>query len=288
MMTDEEILKCFELALKLKKEIRLINAYKGLPISFPGQVLSVTGSNVLVKVDRSQIVCMYRDHDTFIQGETFKETVKAYLAQIDLSKLEVIISYFEVPDTSFNDRSNIRVEPGSPIAGNIKTRETRIPFRGQLADISENGMGIFIEERSYHPNVYRTGAEIVIEISLPSVNKVGTRTVVNYGTAVKREQFDAQASRLNMFPELTQAGTSLTSATYSVDHSGGLELRGTVMRVNREQEMRRYRIGVRLAANEMTRIVINAFVTARQNEIITEIRAEYNSLLASQLQQKPK
>ena len=217
MMTDQEIIQAFQQALSKKKEIRLINAYKGLPISFPGIVLSTTADSALVKVDRSQIVCMYRDHDTFVQGETFKETVRAHLAQIDLVKLEVILSYFEIPDSSFNDRSNIRVEPNSPISGNIKTHEARIPFRGQLADISESGMGVFIEERHFHPNIYYPGAEITVELNLPTTGKVGTRTVVQYGNLVKEEQFDAHSSRLNMFTELTKQGTSLSSTTFSMD-----------------------------------------------------------------------
>jgi hypothetical protein len=189
---------------------------------------------------------MYRDHDTFIQGETFKETIKAYVTQIDLVKLEVILSYFEIPDSSFNDRANIRVEPNNPISGNIKTKEARIPFRGQLADISENGMGIFIEERLFYPNIYRSGAEIVVEVNLPSSGKIGTRTVVQYGGMIREEQFDGQASRLNMFPELSKQGTSLSSTTFSLDHTGGLELHGTVVRTHREQSLRRYRIGIRL------------------------------------------
>jgi hypothetical protein len=287
MMTEEEILKAFQQAFTQKKEIRLINTYKGLPISFPGSILSVTGDSVLVKVDRTQIVCMYRDHDAFVQGETFKETIKAHLTQIDLVKLEVILSYFEIPDSSYNDRSNIRVEPDSPISGNIKTRDARIPFRGQLADISENGMGIYIEERLYHPSIYHAGAEIVVEINLPSSGKFGTRTVVKYGGMVKDDQPDAQASRLNMFPELSKAGTSLSSTTFSLDRAGGLELHGTVVRAHREQALRRYRIGIRLKPNEMTRTVINLFVNSRQAEIINEIRAEYNTLLASMFQ-KPK
>jgi len=287
MITEEEILIAFQQALNQKKEIKLINTYKGLPISFPASVISVTHDSAMVKVDRSQIVCMYHDHDTFVQGETFKETIKAYLTQIDLVKLEVILSYFEIPDSSFNDRSNIRVEPNNPISGNIKTREARIPFRGQLADISENGMGIFIEERLFHPNIYHPGAEIAVEVNLPSSGKFGTRTVIQYGSGKKDEQFDAQISRLNMFPETTKAGTSLSSTTFSLDQAGGLELHGTVVRVNREQSLRRYRIGIRLKPNEMMRTIINMFVNSRQTEIITEIRAEYNTLLANLLQ-KPR
>ena len=286
MMTDQEILQAFQQALSKKKEIRLINAYKGLPISFPGTILSITGDTVLVKVDRSQIVCMYRDHDTFVQGESFKETVKAHLTQIDLAKLEVILSYFEIPDGSFNDRSNIRVEPNSPISGNIKTRDARIPFRGQLADISENGMGIWIEERLFHPNIYFPGAEIVVEVSLPTASRIGTRTTVQYGAA-RDEQFDAQSVRLNMFSELNKQGTSLSSTTFSINNAGGLELQGAVVRVHREQQMRRYRIGIRLKPNEMTRSIINLFVNSRQAEIINEIRAEYITLLGSGMQ-KPK
>jgi hypothetical protein len=86
---------------------------------------------------------------------------------------------------------------------------------------------------------------------------------------------------------LSQQGTSLTSATYSKQQAGGLELHGTVVRAHREKELRRYRIGIRMALNETSRIVINAFVNARQAEIINEIRAEYTTLLAS-VMQKPK
>ena len=75
MLTNEEILNAFRLTHQNKKELRLVNAFKGLPISFPAIVLSVENEKVTLRVDRSQVVCIYRDHDTYIQGEYFRETV---------------------------------------------------------------------------------------------------------------------------------------------------------------------------------------------------------------------
>lgn len=282
MMTKDEILYGFKYSLSKKKEIRLINSFKGLPISFNAVILSVNGDFVTVGVDRSQIVCMYRDHETFIQGEGFRDTVKAQVVQINLNKLECVLSHFETPKNSFNDRAYIRVEPDNPINGNIKAKEARIPFRGQLADISQGGLGIYIEERLFYPNIYRPGAEITIEISLPALGKMVTRTTVRYEDKKKDERFDPQSTRINLFGELSKPATSLTSTTYNLNSSGNLELRGIVVKSQREPAYQRYRIGIKLAPNDVNYTVINQFINTRQAEIINEIRAEYNTLLAKQ------
>ena len=205
---------------------------------------------------------------------------KGYVTQLDLIKLEAVLSAYEVPQSSFNNRAQIRVEPDNPISGNIKTKDARIPFRGQLADISQGGVGIFIEERLYLPNVYHPGAEISININLPNMAKLAARTTVSYD--LNREaNFDAQGSRLNLFPESSKPSTSLTSTTYHLDPASDIELRGTVVKVVREPNFGRCRIGIRLLASDAARAVINHFITIRQNEIIAEIRAEYNTLVAN-------
>ncbi len=282
MMTNEDILKAFRLSLQNKKELKLINSYKGLPISFPASILSVSEENVTLKVDRSQIVCMYRDHDTFVQGEYFTETIRAYVSQLDLIKVEAILSYYEVPKSSFNNRSQIRVEPDNPISGNIKVKEMRIPFRGELADISQGGLGIYIEERLFLPNVYHPGAEIVVMINLPTTGRMAARTTVKYGDPTRDERFDAQQSRIDLFSGVTRPLTSVSSTSYETGQNpGGLEVRGVIVKATREQAQRRYRLGVKFAPSEATRSMISQFMTIRQSEIINEIRAEYNSLLTS-------
>ena len=285
-MTNEQILAAFKYNFNKKKEIPLINSFKGLPISFNATILAIEGNNVTVKVDRSQIVCMYRDHETYIQGEAFQGSIKGHVTQLDLFKLETILSYFEVPEVSFNDRAHIRVEPNNPISGNIKTKEARIPFRGILADISQGGLGIYIEERLFHPNIYRPGVEIIVEVSLPSLGKVGTRTTVQYEEIGKDERTDPQGSRINPFSDLLRPTTSLSSATYQLNASGNVELHGTVVKTNRDQGSGRYRVGIKLAANDINRSVIHQFVNIRQAEIINEIRAEYLTVISSL--QKPK
>ncbi|MCE1251977.1 MAG: PilZ domain-containing protein [Anaerolineae bacterium] len=280
MMTNSDILKAFHLSMQNKKELKLINSYKGLPISFPASVVTLSGDNVTLKTDRSQIVCMYRDHDTFVQGEFFPETIRAYVSQLDLVKVEAMLSYYEIPKSSFNNRSQIRVEPDNPISGNIKVKEMRIPFRGELADISQGGMGIYIEERLFLPNVYHPGAEITVMISLPTSGKMAARTTVKYSDPTRDERFDAQQSRIDMFAGVTRPLTSVSSASYQLNQDGALEVRGIIVKATRDQAQRRYRLGMKFAPNEATRTMINQFITIRQAEIINEIRTEYNALLS--------
>jgi len=284
-MTNEAILKAFRLSLQNKKELKLINTYKGLPISFPALVLSVEGEAVKLKVDRSQMVCMYHTHSTFVQGEYFQEIIKGYVTQLDLIKLEAILSYYEVPRSSFNNRSQVRVEPGDPISGDIKIKELRVPFRGILADISLGGLGIYIEERLFVPNIYRPGAEIIVMINLPVTGKTVTRTTVSYSDP-PNGSFDAQKTRIDLLSNVTRPLTSLSSATYNPDPGGVVELHGVIVKTTRETGQRRYRLGIKYTPSEVSRAMINQFITARQGEIINEIRAEYNNIIANQQKQK--
>ena len=91
MATMEEILKIFRKIASEGRRIRLLNVYKGIPISYAARITNIGDASVSVHTEKIQLVCMYREKETFIQNVRFPHLVRAGVVMVDTDKVNAMV-----------------------------------------------------------------------------------------------------------------------------------------------------------------------------------------------------
>jgi hypothetical protein len=71
MARSDKILNTFQRISNDDNKIKLINVYKGIPISYPAKEIKVDSNRVHVTTDPYQVVGLYRERETYIQSNEF-------------------------------------------------------------------------------------------------------------------------------------------------------------------------------------------------------------------------
>ena len=277
MISKEEILSLFQQINREKKEIKLINVYKGFPISYPGAVIAVGKKAIKVKTEAFQTVCLYLDKETYVQSDMFPAVIRANVANLDFNKLEATLSTFKYMVGGVGNRTQVRVEPKEPMEGLIKSKQRHTVVRGELADISLDGLAVYLEPQLFTPRLYYKGAEIIIHIKLPGVKKPPAPRVIE-------ETMPSRPEAQPRFDNLRRAPTRLPMAEYPPIYTGDTPRRGefiilgTIVNLREESLYNRMRLGIRLNAEGSSRSLISEFILQRQTEILREIRSLYSAL----------
>lgn len=163
---NREILSALENVYAGKKEVKLHNDYKGVPVSYPATIQGFNDQGIVLKVNKYQLVCLTLEKHTFIQSEQLPSIVKASLVNLDFPKTEVTLHNFAYTVDTIGKRAFIRVQPQEPIQAVLNNNVRKI--RGQLVDISENGLGVVtVEQSAYSLGLLRRGASILVNFRLP-------------------------------------------------------------------------------------------------------------------------
>jgi hypothetical protein len=277
----------FQRNIDENKRIRLLNVYKGVPISNMATITNIGISAITIKTEKFQIVSLYRERETYIQSDITATTIKAKVQQIDFPNVQATLDTFDFPKGNIGARTQVRVETEEPVQGAVMTNEMRRPFTAELADISQDGLGVFIRERFFVPTSYRIEANLSVFLPLQAFYKGKgglQRTSVSWE---KDNEFanapSNESRRLNPISGFLHEDSHIGKSQISPDFNlkvKEIELHGTVVNVRKDSERSRYRIGIRLQRGDPAKAVISQFISQRQSEIINEINAVYNLLSA--------
>jgi hypothetical protein len=279
MDINGEILAKIRQTLNRGGEIRLLNVYKGIPISYPGTILEIGPATMLVKMEKIQLACLYREKETFLQSHHFTETIKAKASELDLVRVAATLFAFEYVLERLGDRMQVRVEPNESVRGQIEIGDERIVIFGELADISQGGLAINYNLEQDIPRLFKDGTKVIVTIHLPGSFNLNERTPgippANIIDPISR--FDRANIRISNFPTNIQENLSSQVEERKV-HTPRLQIRGAIAYTNRQSENDSCRMGIRILPDDPARKVISQFITQRQNEIIREIKAISNLL----------
>jgi hypothetical protein len=162
-----EIISALEYIYSSKKEVRLHNDHKGMPVSYPATIQGFGERGIVFKVNKYQLVCLALEKQTFIQSEQLPSIVKARLIDLNFPNTQVTLQNFAYTLDSIGKRQNIRVQPPEAIQVviNVNTRK----IKGTLVDISETGLGVkTLKGNIFHQSLLRRGASILVLFRLPS------------------------------------------------------------------------------------------------------------------------
>ncbi len=255
-----------------KGSIRLMNVYKGIPISTTGTILAVDPDSITVHTEKSQVVSMYHDKQTFVQTELLNTVYRATVESLDFKNVNAVLTHFEAADDQIGKRTQVRVVPSDPIRSLVKTSEIRTINQGTLADISQNGLAIFIRSEDFSPVVYKPGVRINIFLKFP----LPTRQTAK----LQMPEIKVSPRYNNIWSPTFDRSSSETEPAEDKREKldPEVELMGTIVNIHSDNWNGRYRVGVKVAMKDPSRKVLASFISMRQSEIIREIREAYQVL----------
>ena len=130
-----------------KKVLKLINYYKGLPLSYPATISSIESGVVDLDIQQEQAFTIERNRSTFIRSPLFKHDVFAQAQYVNVKKKAATFVKFSYVEIMAERRNFIRMEPEPNHDAVIESPSGII--EGSLHDISLAGLKISADH--YHP-----------------------------------------------------------------------------------------------------------------------------------------
>ncbi|MDR3579267.1 MAG: PilZ domain-containing protein [Oryzomonas sp.] len=158
-----EILATLKNALAGKKlpAFKLINYFKGLPLTYAATLDAVEHGILDLDVQPQQAVAMAADHYTLIRCKLFPHDIAAHVQYVNVPRHAVSLSKLRFVEIMAERRSSVRLDLAHPT-------QAAFPFQGQdmhgrLSDISTGGAAINTDEYLDMP----TGNETILRFLLP-------------------------------------------------------------------------------------------------------------------------
>jgi len=130
-----------------KKALKLINYYKGLPLSYPATINSVDRGILDLDVQQEQAFTIERNRSTFIRSPLLKHDVFAQAQYVNIKKKAATFIKFSYVEIMAERRNFIRMEPEPSPDTVIDSPLGAI--KGNLYDISLSGLNIIVDQ--YYP-----------------------------------------------------------------------------------------------------------------------------------------
>ena len=278
---DNDLLVLLEEIAASQAEIHLMNVYKGVPLSFPAKIVGGSAQTLRVLTDRYQVVCMYIEKETFIQSKQLPQILGAKVVELDPAGRTADLAGFETVTSGIGSRMNLRVELEEMLEGKLKTPPVGRALKGELVDISQDGLGIYLGVENFSPREIFIGAQVSVSLTLPGVYEKGSRKPGLPTHERPAERFDRENVHFTPFGSPQKGIPAPEAGVQSRRPLQGLEvvIQGTVANTRREASPERYRVGVRISANDPSRPLIGQLIVQRQAEIIREIKNLYDLLL---------
>jgi len=190
-----EILALLE--ANLKKPLKLINYYKGIPLSYPATIASISRGVVDLDVQEMQAFTIEQARSTFIRSPLFKHDLFAQAQYVNVRKRAATFVKFSYVEIMAERRSFVRVEVDAPV--NVAITSPQGVVEGRLTDLSLSGFGVLIDYTCPLETGVETTAQFTllspetgqpIPISIPAtlVTINGDRSPYSYRFAINPEK----------------------------------------------------------------------------------------------------
>ena len=167
MTTVDELMRWFQEMAAQHSSVRLLNAYRGIPVIHPASVQSVNQGYVVVEAHPLQTACMNLEGKTFMLVDIMPFALRARVVAVEMLRNQAILAEFTRTDSSIGKRLTVRVQPKKPVEAQIYDGEFRVP--GKLADISTSGAGITeLQTHVYGTINWHKGQLVYLDVQLPN------------------------------------------------------------------------------------------------------------------------
>jgi hypothetical protein len=161
-----EIMNQLDRLAQTGQEVRLYNIYKGIPLNYTAVLVETSETAARVRVNRLQAACLEIQRATFLQHPDLKGIVECDVAAVDMVAEAAVLIAFRYANRPIGQRSLVRVQPRDPIEVEIRVR--RRSLRGNLADISVGGAGVYTNAVLFAPGIFESGTPAALVFRLPN------------------------------------------------------------------------------------------------------------------------
>jgi hypothetical protein len=140
------IIKTFLAALAVKNgsKVSLTNYYKGLPITYPANILGVERGILDLDVNPQQAVAIASDHYTLISSKLFPLPIVAHAQYVNIKKHAASLSKLGFVEVLAEKRAAVRLSLEPPVRATIQYEDQQIS--GNLQDISTQGLAVTADD----------------------------------------------------------------------------------------------------------------------------------------------
>lgn len=160
----------FMLADVADRQVKLINVYKGVPVSHDATVTRVINDRLSLKFHHDQALLLNLEGQTYILSRLFPKPIKASVMTINTNEHVAILTDFVFSDPSFRKRTSIRVDldfDSAPTVA-IQASDSNVCLFGKLNDISTHGIGVIvIAIQDIMTKTFFENAEVRLSFDLP-------------------------------------------------------------------------------------------------------------------------
>ena len=146
---------------RLRNDLRLLNYYREIPVSYDAAIAFIDDDMVEVKVHQHQAVVMHVEKMTFLKSSHFPHDVAAKVYKANIEKSVALLTRFSYAQVRAERRRFVRVQVTDPIHATF--RHHRVKIAGRLVDISIGGLSL--ESRDNHASLEESAG--VLAIALP-------------------------------------------------------------------------------------------------------------------------
>lgn len=256
MTQKVDLLQIFKQIARNKSEIKLLNIYKGLPISYDTSIDSVIGNEIHMRSNKPQLACLYYQGVSYFQGEELPFVIRSQVLSLNLAKESAVFSNFEMVKNNIGNRAQIRVEPSEPLIVSIQFNGAATESLAPIADISAGGASIYFDTYMFPSRLAQPGNGFSMSISLPDSTSSKVKKV--------SQKSGGESRKINL--------SSRAALPEKQDGKIVITTRGKVIEVIPEFYLKRYRVSVELFFKDLSRMVILQYISQRQAEIIQDLR----------------
>jgi len=143
--------------------LRLVNYYKGLPISYPATLVEMTGGVLELDVHAQQAVALESTRCTFIKCAHFEHPLLAEVQNVDVRRMMASLYRFRFVEIMAEQRVSLRLELEPPSDAEILGEGGGVA--GKVLDISLGGFSI----RPSQICQLDKGAEVPLRVMVPNL-----------------------------------------------------------------------------------------------------------------------
>ncbi len=282
---EEDIITLFDDISRRNGTIKLLNIYKGLPISYEATIVSVSPPVVTVHCNKYQFACLLLEKGCYIQGDDITGTIRGQLYAIHPEKEQAELTNLIYVNGGIGMRSQVRVESDNPVWALVRGANMASPVMAILCDISSTGVSVYLEKFYYRSSVYKPGSQVSVTLELPwtgsdAAQPVRTTSALRQTGLEPEIRFSREALRgIQSLGADAEREPHREKAVEIHDGIVRIAAQGVVKNVIPELVYNRYRIGLQLDLDANGKQAITQFIAQRQAEIIKEFRLIYASLV---------
>ncbi|QXE90159.1 PilZ domain-containing protein [Geomonas subterranea] len=177
---------------KLKNDLRLLNFYREVPVSYGAEVLTVEEHDAELAVNQIQAVVIAHEKLTVLKSSHFHRDVAAAVTYVNVEKSRVVVSNLSYALVRADRRMSVRVQLGSAIDASFAAPELDA-LHGRLHDMSLTGMSINVARE---PNLPLSQAgELTIALPSGSITVAASLLKVIHTGDTFRMVFEIEPSR---------------------------------------------------------------------------------------------